>query len=107
VPEYPLILPLINVTAAIIWFAPSSVGHYQMLESVPPSGYNSSISAAYLHIVNVLAELCEEYGEPAIFTGDPARQVETSIPSGQSASAVTSLEGARSVGMLCRWCWCS
>ena len=94
IPEYPLILPLIDVAASITWFTNSSVTHYQLLESVPPSGYNSSISAAYLHIVNTLTELCNQHGEEAIFTGDPSLQVEASLPNGETAHKITSLANA-------------
>lgn len=94
IPEYPLVLPLINISASITWFARDSVKHYQTLESVPPQGYNSSISAAYLHIVKTLDALCRQYGEAAVFHGDPALQVETMAPNGQSVSKVFSLANA-------------
>ena len=94
IPEYPLMLPLINVTASITWFTREAVQHYQILESVPPLGYNSSISAAYLHIVNTLTALCEQHGEQAIFTGDPDLQVQASLPNGQVAAKVYSLANA-------------
>ena len=75
VPKYPLVMPLINVDASITWFTRGSVGHYQMLESTPPGGYNSSISAAYLHIVQLLTSLCRQHGEAAVFTGNQSLQV--------------------------------
>ena len=68
--------------------------HYQILESVPPSGYNSSISAAYKHIVLTLEALCEQHGEENIFTGDPKLQVTASLPNGESANPVLSLANA-------------
>eukprot|EP00750_Incisomonas_marina_P003538 INCI13196.1.p1 GENE.INCI13196.1~~INCI13196.1.p1 ORF type:complete len:555 (+),score=73.94 INCI13196.1:82-1746(+) len=94
IPEYPLVLPLINVSASVTWFTKSSVQHYQILESVPPSGYNSSISAAYKHIVLTLEALCEQHGEENIFTGDPKLQVTASLPNGESANPVLSLANA-------------
>ncbi len=94
VPTYPLMLPLINISADITWLTRSSVLHFEILESVPPAGYNSSISAAYSHIVSLLAALCEQHGEDAVFTGDPSFQVSASIPSGESANAIHSLADA-------------
>jgi hypothetical protein len=94
VPTYPLMLPLINISADITWLTHSSVLHFEILESVPPAGYNSSISAAYSHIVSLLAALCAQYGEDAVFTGDPSFQVSASIPGGESANPIHSLADA-------------
>ena len=77
IPKYPLMIPMINCSAEIVWFSEQSIQHYQILESVPPGGYNSSISEAYLHIVNLLTALVAQHGEPAVFVGDPSLQVMT------------------------------
>ena len=65
IPQYPLVVPLINVSADIVWLTKSSIEHYHVLESTPPGGYNASISAAYLKIVDLLAALCKQHGEAA------------------------------------------
>ena len=94
VPKYPLVLPLINVTASITWFSEESILHYQMLESVPKGGWNSTISAAYQHIINALTSLCGQHGEAAIFTGNSSLQVQATSNEGQMASKVFSLQNA-------------
>jgi hypothetical protein len=94
IPQYPLVLPLINVTASITWFSKPTISHYQILESTPPGGYNASISAAYLHIVNMLTSLCNQHGESAVFTGNHSLQVESRTSSGQLARKVFSLQNA-------------
>jgi hypothetical protein len=94
VPTYPLVLPLINLTASITWFSRETIQHYQVLESTPPGGYNESISAAYLHIVNMLTALCSQHGEAVVFSGNHSLQVASSISSGQSAHEIFSLQNA-------------
>ena len=71
IPQYPLVVPLINVSADIVWLTKSSIEHYHVLESTPPGGYNASISAAYLKIVDLLAALCTQHGEKAGKGGRP------------------------------------
>ena len=51
----------------------------------PPEGYSSSISSAYLHIVDLLTSLVNEHGEAAVFTGDHSYQVNASTSYGQTA----------------------
>lgn len=87
-------LPWLNLSADVVWFTNSSITHYQILESTPPAGYNSSISAAYLHIIQVLTTLCDQHGEPQVFIGNHSYQVEAMISSGQSAPKVFSLADA-------------
>ena len=74
IPTYPLTVPFINVTADIVWFTRQSIEHYHIQESTPPGGYNASISAAYLQIVNLLTALVDQHGEAAIFTGNHSFQ---------------------------------
>ena len=95
IPKYPLELPILNIPVDLVWFTMNSVEHYQMLESIPPSGYNSSISMAYETIVNLLSTLCDQHGEPAVFTGNRSLQVNASTSYGQIAPAVYTLDGAR------------
>lgn len=95
IPQYPLELPILQIPVDLVWFTQNSVRHYQMLESVPPSGYNSSISMAYDHIVGLLTALCNQHGEAAVFTGHPSLQVNTSTSYGQVALPVSSLQEAR------------
>jgi len=95
IPKYPLVLPILNISADIVWFTQDSVQHYEVLESIPPAGYNSSISMAYQHIVNLLTSLCHDHGEAAVFTGNLSLQVNASTSYGQIAAPVTSLETAR------------
>lgn len=90
-------LPWLNMSADVVWFTRSSVNHYQILESTPPQGYNSSISAAYKHVVQVLTALCEQHGESQVFTGNHSYQVEAYISSGQSSPKVFSLADATAV----------
>ena len=46
-------------------------------------------------MLSVLEELCREYGEAAVFSGDPAYQVEVYAPSlHQSALPITTLDEA-------------
>jgi hypothetical protein len=95
VPTYPLILPLINVTASIAWFNRETTAHYQMLESVPdPGGWNASISAAYMHITGCMTALCQQHGEAAVFTGNHSLQVESRTSNGEFAGKVLSLHDA-------------
>jgi len=93
IPKYPLILPVLNMSADLVWFTRESIEHYQVLESTPPGGYNQSISAAYLHVVALLTALCDTHGEPAIFSGNRSLQVDSST-SGQEAAKVFSLAQA-------------
>lgn len=95
IPKYPLVLPELNMSADIVWFTQSSMSHYQVLESTPPGGYETSISAAYLHIVNVLTALCKEHNESSVFTGNHSLQVNATISSGQGANAIYTLADLR------------
>ena len=95
IPTYPLVVPLINMTADVVWFTRQSIEHYEILESTPPSGYNASISAAYLQIISVLTALVAQHGEGAVFTGNASYQVGASTSYGQMAVEVTSLADAR------------
>jgi len=94
IPKYPLMLPVLNITADIVWFTQTSVSHYEILESTPPGGYNSSISALYMHILSLLQELCKLYGEDKIFTGNHSYQVPAQISSGEKAIGIYSLADA-------------
>ena len=68
IPTYPLVMPFLNMSADVVWFTEQSMQHYQILESTPPGGYNTSISAAYLQIINLLTALCGQHGEQSVFT---------------------------------------
>jgi hypothetical protein len=89
IPTYPLVVPLINMTADVVWYTQQSIEHYEILESTPPSGYNASISAAYLQIISVLTALVAQHGEGAVFTGNASYQVGASTSYGQMAVEVT------------------
>lgn len=92
-------LPVLNITADIVWFTQTSVSHYETLESTPPGGYNTSISALYLHIMNLLSALCQQYGEDKVFVGNHSYQVPATISSGESARGIYSLSDAK-IGLL-------
>lgn len=74
IPRYPLQVPLINISADIVWLTKTSVAHYHVLESTPPGRHNSSISAYYLHVVHLLSALCTKHGEANVFIGNAALQ---------------------------------
>jgi hypothetical protein len=94
IPTYPLTLPVLNMSADVVWFTSDSIQHYQILESTPPGGISESISAAYLHIVNLLTALVNAHGEEAVFSGNSSLQVEAFISSGQAAHKVYTLKHA-------------
>lgn len=94
IPKYPLVLPVLNMSADVVWFTFESMQHYQILESTPPGGYSQSISAAYLHVVELLNELVNQHGEPAVFSGDHSLQVEATTSYGQVANKVFNLANA-------------
>ena len=56
--------------------------------------YNTSISAAYLQITNLLKSLCQQHGEASVFTGNRSLQVEATLGNGQVAPKVFGLAGA-------------
>lgn len=93
VPKYPLNIPLINVSADIVWFSQSSAAHFHVIESTPPQGFNMSISYHYQHIVALLTSLCHNHGEHNVFTGNASLQVEA-FASGETAGKVASLQDA-------------
>ena len=94
IPTYPLVVPFINMTVDLVWFTQQSIEHYQVLESTPPGGYNTSISAAYQQIVGLLTALCGEYGEKLVFSGNASLQVSAATSYGQAAVTVTTLADA-------------
>jgi hypothetical protein len=86
------------MSADVVWFTFESMTHYQILESTPPGGYSQSISAAYLHVVELLSELVDQHGEAAVFSGDRSLQVEAYTSYGQVAPKVFNLLSAPSRG---------
>jgi len=93
IPQFPLNLPLTNVSVSIKPFDRASVANFMLIESTTHTA--KSIGAAYEYVLSVLEELCREYGEAAVFSGDPAYQVEVYAPSlHQSALPITTLDEA-------------
>jgi hypothetical protein len=85
-------VPLINVTADIVWLTVTSISHYHTMESTPPGEYNASISAAYLQIINLLTALSNQHAEGAVFTGNHSLQVGAGTSYGQVAVKVYTLQ---------------
>ena len=74
IPVYPLRLPMINVTADIRRFDAASVANFMLIEST--TALSKSIAACYEYVLSIVQKLSEEYGEPAVFTGNYSYQVQ-------------------------------
>lgn len=73
IPAFPLVLPLTNVSVDIAPLSEQTLRNFMLIEGV--TNADKSIGAAYSYVLSLLEALCAEYGEAAIFTGDPALQV--------------------------------
>ena len=96
IPVYPLRLPMINVTADIRRFDAASVANFMLIEST--TALSKSIAACYEYVLSIVQKLSEEYGEPAVFTGNYSYQVQASAmgPTGlQTAGKIGNLSEAR------------
>lgn len=91
IPDFPLRLPLTNVTVDIEPLSVTALHNFMLIEST--TRFDKSIGAAYEYVLSLISALCEEYGEARIFTGDPGLQVAASTftQPAQTASMVTNL----------------
>lgn len=94
IPVFPLALPLTNVSVGISPLSKTTLQNFMLIEATTHD--DRSIGAAYSYVLSLLQALCEEYGEDAIFTGDPSLQVMASTfgQPAQTANKVTGLADA-------------
>lgn len=93
IPHFPIQVPLINMSASIRPFDNVSVYSFQQIELPPP--WSKSILGWYQYITMLLTELVHRHGEPTVFSGNPAFQVEATVPwMGQGARKVHNLTSA-------------
>ena len=74
IPDYPLDLPLTNVSVGIEPMSLNTTRKFMLIEGITHEA--KSIGAAYSYILSLLEALVEEYGEQAIFTGNFSYQVQ-------------------------------
>ena len=74
IPEYPLYLPLTNVSVGIEPMSLSTISNFMLIEGITHEA--KSIGAAYSYILSLVSALVEEYGEAAVFTGNFSYQIE-------------------------------
>ena len=74
IPDYPLDLPLTNVSVGIEPMSLNTTRKFMVIEGITHEA--KSIGAAYSYILSVLEALVAEYGEQAIFTGNFSYQVQ-------------------------------
>ena len=106
VPEFPARIPLINITSNIAPFSPQQTKTFEMIEREAHG--HQSIFSTYTFLVRLLNHLCDRFGESAVFSGDPARQVAVMSHGGERsrvvrrlADAVAALEGVADQGSGC------
>ena len=73
VPNYPITIPVINISAGISPFGKSATATFEQVES----GFEATktIRATYTWIAQTLRTLCQQLGEKTVFSGEPALQV--------------------------------
>lgn len=75
IPEFPLNLPMTNVSVDISPFDMWAVHNFQLIEST--TKMSKSIGAAYEYVLSLLKALSEDYSEERVFTGNYSRQLFT------------------------------
>ncbi|WP_222871319.1 ferritin-like domain-containing protein [Nonomuraea sp. PA05] len=81
-PPYPRRLPHSSLELSLLPFGPQALEMFLRLERPAPPGAPAegdgyeTIGQFYTAVEQGLRHLCEQLGEQAVFTGDPARQVE-------------------------------
>jgi len=91
VPEYPLNLPMTNVSIGIQSFDLPSVHNFMLVEST--TAQDKSIGAAYVYILELLRRLCDEHGEHNVFVGNFSYQIEMQAMN-QTAPKIANLQDA-------------
>ena len=74
IPTFPLPLPLTNVSVNLKALSDGLIQMFMLIEST--TRRSKSIGAAYEYILSLLDALCEQYGEKAVFHGNPFLQVD-------------------------------
>lgn len=99
VPSYPMVLPELNISVGNEPFSINQAYKFRLIEL--PNGKTTlaapgeSISDVYNYIISLMAGLCKQHGEPAVFTGSPDLQIEVHSPTtGETVSKITNLTGA-------------
>ena len=67
IPEFPMNLPMTNVSVDIRPFDRRSVQNFMLIESVTER--DKSIGSAYSYILIILKQISDHYGEDRVFTG--------------------------------------
>lgn len=93
VPEYPIVIPVINITSHVGSFSKRTVYTFEKIEA-DLADESKSITATYKFVADSLAALVKLHGEAAVFSGDPKRQVVAASRGGEQTFAVTTLEHA-------------
>ena len=91
VPRYPIVMPIINVSSSIASFSRRTYGTFEKIEVEGPA---KTIATTYAYVADVLKELVAAHGEAAVFTGDPALQVNVTTRGGERTTVVTTLAAA-------------
>ena len=78
IPQFPLNLPLTNVSVDIQRFDNFSIQNFMLIESTTELA--KSIGGAYEYVLSILQELCDRYGEPAVFIGNASYRAIGSHP---------------------------
>lgn len=74
IPEFPLTLPLTNVSVDIAPLSDSLIQNFMLIEAT--TSRDKSIGSAYMYILSLLEALVQEYGESNIYTGNFSLQVQ-------------------------------
>jgi len=91
IPDYPMVLPFVNVSGSIQPFNKATTASFQAIESETKEAV--SIASAYVHVLDLLTSLCQTYGEDQIFTGDPSLQLEAQA-AGETAPKIMNMSDA-------------
>lgn len=79
VPEFPMDLPFLNVTANLEPFSKRTVDVFKLIESETSDG--RSVARAYQFVIDLLTSLSNKYGESRVFSGDWELQLEVQFGS--------------------------
>merc|ERR1719499_619834 len=91
VPEFPMDLPFLNMTANLEPFSKNTVGVFKMIESETQDG--RSVARAYQFIIDLVTSLSNTYGEKRVFSGNETLQLEVQYAN-ESVGKITNLQNA-------------
>lgn len=86
VPVYPMMLPFINLSVSLAPFSQAQTKLFRRIEGAtwgPDNEGTHSVGVWYFEIGVILRELVQKYGEKAVFSGDPALQIDASSSRGK------------------------